>query len=258
MAAVDALSSATASAEAGKNSLAIDTQEFLEIMIAELTNQDPFEPMKNQDLLNQMSTIQQLQSNQTMNESFEDMIGQLSTFLDKQGLSQATAMIGQLISGTTTEGVPSYGRVTSVNLSEEGILLELDTGDKISLEDMTRIASEGKAAGSSNELIGQLVLALGVDGSQKVGNVVSTQVSNGTTTIVFDTGERLDVISAIPLTAENAGQLIGSYVSGGEGDSAATGIVSSVEFTAEETMLTLGGGERLALSDVKEVIAGNE
>ena len=125
------------------------------------------------------------------------------------------------------------------------------------MEDMTGITSTGDASTSSNDLIGKLVLALGVDGSQKVGSVVSTQVSNGTTTLVFDTGAMLDVVSAIPLTAENASQLIGSYVSGGTGDSAVAGIVSSIEFSADETILTLGGGERLSLSEVKEVIAGN-
>ena len=58
MSSVDALSDISSLATEQTNTKqTLNTDDFLKIMLTELTNQDPFEPMKNQDLINQIPTI---------------------------------------------------------------------------------------------------------------------------------------------------------------------------------------------------------
>ena len=68
-----------------KSSQMLNTEDFLKIMITELTNQDPFEPMKNQDLLAQIASIQQLESSQNMTNTFTSVGDRFDMVVDKLG-----------------------------------------------------------------------------------------------------------------------------------------------------------------------------
>ncbi len=169
-------SSSTASAAASgteKDALTLDTQEFMELMIVELTNQDPFEPMKNQDLLNQMSTIQQLQSDQEMANSFEKMMQQYDSLLMRQELNTASGMIGQLVSGTTPDGSYAMGRVSSVSLDGEKIMLQIDTGQQINIKNMERLGGM-----NSQEIIGRMIIGVDEAGRRIVGKVNEVEVND--------------------------------------------------------------------------------
>lgn len=159
-------------AQSSDNSLTLNSKEFMEIMITELTNQDPFEPMKNQDLLNQMATIQQLQSNQDMAKSFENMMDRYDSLLLRQELNTAAALIGQLISGASSDGSYAMGRVTSVSMDGSDILLEIDTGQRINIQDMERLGGK-----NSQDIIGQMVIGVDTTGMRVVGKVNEVEVS---------------------------------------------------------------------------------
>ena len=90
---IDSNSSVTAGSSA-RDMQTLSSDDFLKIMITELTNQDPLEPMQNQDLLNQMSTIQQMQSSQEMTRSFNELMSNFDSLLTRQAMGAATEMIG--------------------------------------------------------------------------------------------------------------------------------------------------------------------
>jgi flagellar basal-body rod modification protein FlgD len=92
-------SSSTASASGFNN---LTTGDFMQMLIAELENQDPTNPMSNQDLLTQLSTMSQLQSTQ-------DLDTALQANTNSQQLATASSFIGKTIQGTDSSNNPVTG-----------------------------------------------------------------------------------------------------------------------------------------------------
>jgi flagellar basal-body rod modification protein FlgD len=74
---------------------ALSSEDFLKMMLAQLQNQDPFEPTGNEELLNQISQMRSLQSGIELSEVLESLGSQ-------QQLTSAAALIGKTITGTIT------------------------------------------------------------------------------------------------------------------------------------------------------------
>jgi flagellar basal-body rod modification protein FlgD len=95
---VNPSSAAGNSAASGSTSLGsgfnnLTTGDFMQMLIAELQNQDPTQPMSNQDLLTQLSTMSQLQSTQDLDKA-------LQANTNNQQLATASSFIGKAIQGT--------------------------------------------------------------------------------------------------------------------------------------------------------------
>jgi flagellar basal-body rod modification protein FlgD len=98
-----ASSSSSASQTAGAGGFNnLTTGDFMKMLIAELQNQDPTQPMSNQDLLTQLSTMSQLQSTQ-------DLDTALQSNTNNQQLSTASSFIGKAIQGTDSSSNPVTG-----------------------------------------------------------------------------------------------------------------------------------------------------
>ena len=111
--------------------LKLTRAEFLKILTAQLSNQDPLEPMSNQDFLAQLASMETLEASHTMNES----LGKLLKF---NQMTAAAGLIGKQVIGIDSTGEPITGRVDSVVMSRNGISLMV--GDKkIALDRVTEI-----------------------------------------------------------------------------------------------------------------------
>jgi flagellar basal-body rod modification protein FlgD len=99
--------------EATQKSLAgaIDSETFLELLLHELQNQDPLEPMSNSELVQQLSQIWELQSNM-------ELAGTLESVRLSQNVAAASSMIGRLVAGMTDDGEQVAGRVDGVSISD--------------------------------------------------------------------------------------------------------------------------------------------
>ncbi|HEV3302946.1 MAG TPA: flagellar hook capping FlgD N-terminal domain-containing protein [Planctomycetaceae bacterium] len=85
-------SSSTGSTTTASGFSNLTTGDFMKMLIAELQNQDPTQPMSNQDLLTQLSTMSQLQSTQDLDKA-------LQTNTNNQQLSIASSFIGRAVQG---------------------------------------------------------------------------------------------------------------------------------------------------------------
>jgi flagellar basal-body rod modification protein FlgD len=112
----------------------LKTEDFIQMMITQLQNQDPLEPAKNQELLAQMSQIGQLQSSTMMQESLGGMV------LQNQ-LGSAGNLIGKMIKGLDSDNDPITGVVNSIRVEDNKVFLELDSGKSLSLDRVTNIAN---------------------------------------------------------------------------------------------------------------------
>lgn len=99
---------------------AVDYQSFLRLLIAEMRNQDPTNPMDSTQYVAQLASFSQVEQSVQINDK-------LNQLLQSQSLSQADALIGRTI--TTADGVT--GEVASVKLYSDGIIAELRDGTQV-------------------------------------------------------------------------------------------------------------------------------
>ncbi len=104
------------SRQTGSLPTALDQSEFLNIMIAELTNQDPLEPLDNQQFLNQLVQIQTLQAT-------TDLTNGIESLLLGQQIASAGSLIGQQVVGTGASGNPVEGVVDRVLVNGDEVIL---------------------------------------------------------------------------------------------------------------------------------------
>ena len=87
----------------------INSEAFLKLLITELQNQDPMEPMSNQEILEQLGQIREIESNLQLTETLESLsLG--------QNIAAANSVIGRLVAGLTDDGERIAGRVDGVSL----------------------------------------------------------------------------------------------------------------------------------------------
>ncbi|MBN2212152.1 MAG: hypothetical protein JW709_12210 [Sedimentisphaerales bacterium] len=209
--------SGTSDLASAKLEQTLSSDDFLQIMITELTHQDPFDPVKNETLLNQMSSIQQIESQQNMSKSFKTLVSNFDQLLKRDELSTAGKMVGQIISGKNLSGTDVYGKVLAVNVSENDIILELDTGDKVKMSDLTRMGGQNSA-----DVIGKMVAGRTINGDNVVGRIesllvdknqillsVSTRDLNGEETLV-----EMPMNNATLVGKDNVDTMLGCNVEG--------------------------------------------
>lgn len=121
----------------------LSSQDFINMMIAQLQHQDPLEPTKNQDLLAQMSQIGQLQSNTQLQDTLKGLAIQSQ-------LGSAGSMIGKMVEGLDNNKTKITGLVNSVRVESDNVFLELDNGHELGLSQITKIAPGPNAATSAS------------------------------------------------------------------------------------------------------------
>jgi flagellar basal-body rod modification protein FlgD len=117
--AVAPVSSATQTTS--QSAYGLDFQSLLQIVLEELTYQDPLNPVSNYEFVSQLGQFSQLQLSQTLN---DDMTQLLTT----QASVQATGLLGQTVA-FSTNGSTVSGTVTAVAFSNGQPSLVIETSD---------------------------------------------------------------------------------------------------------------------------------
>jgi flagellar basal-body rod modification protein FlgD len=129
------ISSGAAQGTQSKNkSFDLKAEDFIKMMVTQLQNQDPTKPADNGQLLAQMSQIGQLQSSTTLTESIKGLV------LQNQ-IGSAGNLIGKNVAGVDAQNNPINGVVNSVKVQSDGVVLELDNGNRLPLANVTDIAA---------------------------------------------------------------------------------------------------------------------
>lgn len=91
---------------------AIDADQFMQLLIAELQNQDPLEPMKNSDMVQQMSQIRNIGAT-------DQLTSTLSTLRESQELVTASGLIGQKVQGLADDASAVDGVVDRITVETD-------------------------------------------------------------------------------------------------------------------------------------------
>ena len=99
----------------------VDYQSFLKLLVAQMKNQDPTEPMDASQQMAQLATFSQVEQTIKTNKNLESL-------LQRTSLQEANAVIGRTV--TSQDGKVS-GVVAEVALYNDGIVATLDSGEKL-------------------------------------------------------------------------------------------------------------------------------
>lgn len=87
----------------------IDLDQFLALMIAEMQNQDPLNPMDNSQMVQQMSQIREIGAT-------DQLTATLSNLSSSQELVAASGLIGQAVTGLADDGSSVDGIVDRITV----------------------------------------------------------------------------------------------------------------------------------------------
>jgi flagellar basal-body rod modification protein FlgD len=117
----------------------LNYNDFLQLLIAQMKNQDPTSPMDASQQISQLASFSQVEQQIQTNSHLE-------TVLQNQWISQASDYIGKQImsaDGKTT------GTIKQVSVYTDGIIAETNAGDKILIQAGVTIAPAGTTIDTS-------------------------------------------------------------------------------------------------------------
>jgi flagellar basal-body rod modification protein FlgD len=125
MTTINAATSSTTSAATSSavSAPSVDYNAFLKLLITQLKNQDPTEPMDTGQFLSQLASFSNVEQGIQTNQK-------LDSLLTASSLDHADGAIGHTV--TSADGEIT-GIVTSVKITSEGAVATLDSGDTLLL-----------------------------------------------------------------------------------------------------------------------------
>ena len=175
--------------DTNKNLVSIDT--FFQLLLAEMTNQDPLEPTSNTEFVSQLANFTALQTNS--DNLYYNTVSYASSLAGK------TVTVATKIAGSDDKKTDT-GVVTNVDISDDNKIELTINGKKYALKDIIYVSdgAEASSAGGTSKpdgayavsLIGKTALVTGTnsDGDTLLdeGVVESVEYQNGTYRVVVN------------------------------------------------------------------------
>lgn len=121
--------------DAGKTGFAgLTADDFMKLLITELQNQDPSEPISNADLLQQLSTMRNLSANIELSDA-------MKSITTNQQLSTAANFIGKSVTGVTTQNERVSGVVGKAFLRDGQAFVSIGDGE-LPLSSVSEVAGD--------------------------------------------------------------------------------------------------------------------
>jgi flagellar basal-body rod modification protein FlgD len=120
---------------------------FLQLLVTQLENQDPLEPLQNEEFLAQLATFSQLEQLENLNGNVVSMmaLNQSNALLSQ--LTEGSALIGKNVGWVDpTNGETGSGQVESVRIVE-GLAVLVVGGREIPLAVIDQVEPSGDALG---------------------------------------------------------------------------------------------------------------
>jgi len=177
----------------------LKSEDFLKLLITQLTNQDPLQPTSNEDLLKQIASIREIESSTSITKTLENLTQQ-------QRFGSASSLIGQFITSppATENGKPIQGQVVGVRFGQNGeAILRLDSGQEVPLAKVETVETAEHAA---QQLVGREIRGVDQRDPKKpvlVGGIVQgiRKDDSGQVTLELDTGQDIRLSDVMEVVA---------------------------------------------------------
>lgn len=129
-AAVSAKSTAASTSQESQRSNGdLDRDAFLQLLVQQLTHQDPLDPMDNTQMVSQLAEFSALEQMENVSSGMNDLAGQVSFLngnVDQLNFISAQGLIGKFVEGVMPDGSLHSGMVESVHLDGSIVVLSVD------------------------------------------------------------------------------------------------------------------------------------
>ena len=109
----------------------IGQDQFMQLLVTQLRNQDPLEPVKQQDFLGQLAQFSSLAGIEKLNSNFAES-------LKFQQLSQGGALVGSRVEYTNAQGESQTGLIDSARVLNGELRFQIG-GDTVGLSDIAGV-----------------------------------------------------------------------------------------------------------------------
>lgn len=100
-------------------------QEFLQMLLTQLKNQDPTNPFESSEMLAQQAQFASLEQLTNLNQNIVSLMAM-------ENVTQATILLGKTVTGTTAAGITATGTVTGLEFQEDGTpMVTVDDGSNV-------------------------------------------------------------------------------------------------------------------------------
>ncbi|MBB6430743.1 flagellar hook capping FlgD N-terminal domain-containing protein [Algisphaera agarilytica] len=117
----------------------VSSEEWLNIILEELSNQDPFEPNDTSATLEQLNSLRSIESDLSLQDQLQALVLQNS-------IGQAGSLIGREVEGLSNSGLNVTGIVSSVRVVDDKSQLQLESGSTIEFSNVTSVSSVAPSA----------------------------------------------------------------------------------------------------------------
>ncbi len=124
----------------------LDKNAFMQLLVTQLQNQDPLEPVQNEDFVAQLANFSSLEQLESLNDNVVGM-----TFLNQSNallsqLTQGSSLIGKEVSWTDPDtGTESAGLVRSVKIVDGVAVLNIN-GQNVPLATVNEVLGNGDSS----------------------------------------------------------------------------------------------------------------
>lgn len=102
----------------------LDYKAFLKLLVSQLQNQDPLEPMKSSDYVAQLATFSQVERTMESNE-------RLNSILESSRIDQASSLVGKKVRSADGQ---TAGVVVTATIGPDGVFVQLDSGAELRVD----------------------------------------------------------------------------------------------------------------------------
>lgn len=174
---------------------ALGKDEFLKILMTQLQNQDPLNPMEDKDFIAQMAQFTSLEQMVNMTSMIEEMVQtqQASQMINYQSFVGKDVVWHKVAKETDTAGEPvvetGTGTIASIKFTGESVQFILSDGTVLEPANISELTSSSTGTSGGNEissnplveasyLIGRTV-TWGEEGSEQSASVKSVSMKDG-------------------------------------------------------------------------------
>ena len=127
---------------------------FLSLLITQLRNQTPLEPVDNASFMNQMATFNSMEEQKQLNDNMLKLLDFQGVLARLQGLSEGSTLLGKEVSFAKDDGGEGKGLVDSVFVNDRGEV-RLRIGDEeIGMNQIIGVSMPSDNSGNGGDVLG--------------------------------------------------------------------------------------------------------
>lgn len=114
--------------------------EFLRVLVTQLQNQTPLDPVDNGQFLDQMASFSSMQEQRELNQNMLELLNFQGLLARLQGLSEGSTLLGKEITYALETGEEKSGIAESVFVNNEGEVRVVVGGEEISSQQIVGVS----------------------------------------------------------------------------------------------------------------------